>query len=112
MEAVGRQTVGANTQATIQTTYILLILFCTFMIRTPHKELLGVKSFQPCRLSNPLIIIYFKLQKRKHKLMILILITQMIIYIYVSKNFGREIEREGHKGLITMIIENTDQLKG
>jgi hypothetical protein len=54
MEAMGWYTMRANTDATIQTTHVLFILLCSFMIRAPCKKLLCVKSSQPCRLLNSL----------------------------------------------------------
>ena len=45
MESVGRRTVRANTDTTIQTTNVLLVLLCSLVIRTTHEEFLSVKSF-------------------------------------------------------------------
>ena len=56
VEAMRWYTMRANANATIQTTYVLFILLRSFMIGAPCKELLRVKSFQPCRLSSSLKI--------------------------------------------------------
>lgn len=52
---MGWQTMGAYTDATIQATDILFILFSGFMIGATGKELLSIEGFQPRRLLNSLL---------------------------------------------------------
>lgn len=61
VDAMGRQTMRANTRATIQAANVLLILFGSLMVGATHKELLRIEGFQPCRLLNSL-----KHHKRKY----------------------------------------------